>query len=1099
MTYAPPASDSPLAQARRIDRFCDDFEAAWAAGQRPRLEAFLERIGDSGRPQLLRELLAIEIHYRRRLGESPTAREFSERFAQWMTAELHEAVDDSLAAPSEKSPSLLAEKNEETSIVLPTQVPPKSSRYSIVKMHAKGGMGEVWLADDLEIGRRVAYKRVRAGGEQIQQRFFAEAQITGQLEHPGIVPVHELGRDEQGKPFYVMRLVQGRTLKHAIADAHAEMTRDPKSRELCWLKLLEMFLTLCRTVAYAHHRGVIHRDIKPDNIMIGAFGETLVVDWGLAKVLDSPDLSASRCVSVLRPQGPDSTATQDGNVLGSPQYMSPEMAEGRIAEEDVRTDIYLLGATLYQLLTNRPPRQGSSREEILNLAKTAKPAPPRSVNPNVPKALEAICIKAMAHGKQERYESAQAVANEIEQFLAGEPVLAHRESWTDKLGRWLRRHRQRLVRMSLAALLLVTTVGALLGWWTAQRALSRSNLVAQATADKQEFRRLAEQLHYALADTTPLDQRLSLVDPQAAGKLWTDIQRITERWQPGFANFPLEGDRENLRRELVELTLWRVQQEIAGPVDTSRAKQLSLDLDGILPFATPSVSLHALRARCYVLAGESTLASQALAPSKLIKPVAFDHFLAGEWLRAASLNPTGDDGSSQSTDTRPDRDALLKAIAEYQRCVELESDHFWAHLQKGRCYLLCDEPELALVELNAAVAVRRQSPWAWTILGFAQSIAPLSNPKAAKDNFDTALRLDPDFAQAQLYRGLLRLQQKQPDQAKSDLSMVSRAHPENLQARYFLALAEHDTANFAAALKLCDEILGPRPDLRAPRLLRVQVALALGNGEQARTDLNLWLSLFDKKLDPASPRSAAVRCKLWRRLGERSPTSVRKLAWQLALADGRAAIAGGFKSASTHGDLAAILYRHEKLDEAIEQFGLGLACQATPAELAVLHLNRGGALVARQDALIKLKRLGRQDFALAKEDFEIAAQLSGDDIKSQAIRAEAHAMLGYIAARQSAPEEAYRQSALAVAQIRSTSHWTIWSNLACVYNAVADGNSAGDRAMQDAAMMMLANAMSQATRAGRADVAATTILADDALKSLQPRADFQKLIQTPRP
>ena len=143
MTYAPPASDSPLAQARRIDRFCDDFEGAWAAGQRPPLEAFLERIGDSGRPQLLRELLAIEIHYRRRLGESPTAREFSERFAQWMTAELHEAVDDSLAAPSEKLPSLLAEKNEGTSIVLPTQVPPKSSRYQIVKMHAKGGMGEV--------------------------------------------------------------------------------------------------------------------------------------------------------------------------------------------------------------------------------------------------------------------------------------------------------------------------------------------------------------------------------------------------------------------------------------------------------------------------------------------------------------------------------------------------------------------------------------------------------------------------------------------------------------------------------------------------------------------------------------------------------------------------------------------------------------------------------------------------------------------------------------------------------------------------------------------------------------------------------------------
>jgi hypothetical protein len=183
------------------------------------------------------------------------------------------------------------------------------------------------------------------------------------------------------------------------------------------------------------------------------------------------------------------------------------------------------------------------------------------------------------------------------------------------------------------------------------------------------------------------------------------------------------------------------------------------------------------------------------------------------------------------------------------------------------------------------------------------------------------------------------------------------------------------------------------------------------------------------------------------------------------------------------------------LDEAIDHYGKGLACPGAPAELAMLRLLRGGALVARKEG----KQPGPQDFVLAKEDFTIAAQHPGNDVKSQAIRAEAHAMLGYIAARESSPELANRETALAVAQIRSTSHWTIWSNLACVYNAIADGKGSGDSAMQDAAMMMLTNAMSQAARAGRADEAAKVILRENALESLKKHPDFKNLVPTPRP
>jgi serine/threonine-protein kinase len=217
--------------------------------------------------------------------------------------------------------------------------PPASSRFCILRPHAKGGLGQISVALDSELNREVALKELRperADDPDSRTRFLLEAEITGRLEHPGVVPVYGLGSDAQGRPFYAMRFVKGQSLKEAIEHFHeAENSdgRDPRQENLALRQLLNRFVAVCNVMAYAHSRGVIHRDLKPANILLGPYGETLVVDWGLAKVVGRGE-SAARAGAVeftLQPaSGSGSSETLSGTALGTPAYMSPEQAEGRL-------------------------------------------------------------------------------------------------------------------------------------------------------------------------------------------------------------------------------------------------------------------------------------------------------------------------------------------------------------------------------------------------------------------------------------------------------------------------------------------------------------------------------------------------------------------------------------------------------------------------------------------------------------------------------------------------------------------------------------------------------------------------------------------------
>lgn len=308
-----------------------------------------------------------------------------------------------------------------------TEIPDLSgTRYRLLERVARGGMGVVYAAEDERLQRRVALKvldMASADGD-LANRLIREAQVLARLEHPGIVPVHDVGTLSDGRVFYTMKFVQGQRL-----DQYIEAVSSVTER-------LRLFLRICDAVAFAHAQGVLHRDLKPDNIMVGSFGEVLVMDWGLAKLLRD---DAGRRSQIVNPDAtifekPDKAGdlienvqtivTGHGTVMGTPGYMSPEQARGDVEHLDARSDIFSLGALLRFLLT----RNSDSANKV-------------SEKQHLNKALDAICFKAAASDPEGRYPSVSELALDVSRYLDGLAVAAHRESLFEKLGRFYRRYR----------------------------------------------------------------------------------------------------------------------------------------------------------------------------------------------------------------------------------------------------------------------------------------------------------------------------------------------------------------------------------------------------------------------------------------------------------------------------------------------------------------------------------------------------------------------------------------------------------------------------------------------------------------------------------
>ena len=341
----------------------------------------------------------------------------------------------------------------------------RGKRFRIVRRHARGGLGEVSVAIDEELQREVALKEIRsrfADDDAARSRFVQEARVTGRLEHPGIVPVYGLGCDSNGRPFYAMQFIRGESLRQTIVRYHRQSDLPAERRRMQLRKLLSHFVDVCHTMAYVHSRGVLHRDLKPSNVMLGKFDETLVVDWGLAKVVGRPDEPGASDEPTLRVDD-ETPQTRLGSAVGTPAYMSPEQAAGRVDELGPASDIYSLGAILYTILTGRPPYETSDADLLARVQACDFPSP-RHVNRRVPRPLEAVCLRAMASDPNSRYASTRALADDIERWLADEPIAAYRESSLERSWRWLRRHRAATVAAGLAlcAVALVSSIAALI-------------------------------------------------------------------------------------------------------------------------------------------------------------------------------------------------------------------------------------------------------------------------------------------------------------------------------------------------------------------------------------------------------------------------------------------------------------------------------------------------------------------------------------------------------------------------------------------------------------------------------------------------------------
>lgn len=409
----------------------------------------------------------------------------------------------------------------------------RGERYTVGSLIAQGGMGAVLAAQDVKLQRRVALKRLRSGKQASREsllRLVQEARVLGQLEHPNIVPIHDLDVREDGELFYTMKFVRGVTLHQVLAKIKAGDA--PTVAKYPLAQLLTIFQKVCDAVSFAHSRGVLHRDLKPANIMLGDFGEVLVMDWGLAKILTPEGPPQNVLEALHEAEAPASEAgfrTLEGRVMGTPNFMAPEQADGRIEEIDFRTDVFALGGILYHILTLSPPVSGASAAEVLEKIKQGAIPPPSTYNQaaarkeagrevsdtdrvallhcpdrKVPEALSAVAMKALAREPSQRYQTVAELQRDVAAYQGGFATSAE-EAGTWKLLTLAIKRRKTEFSLIAASLLIILAVAA--GFlWKVTRTLGELRKAAplfyaeaQSLVDERGFNQALDRIDYALS------------------------------------------------------------------------------------------------------------------------------------------------------------------------------------------------------------------------------------------------------------------------------------------------------------------------------------------------------------------------------------------------------------------------------------------------------------------------------------------------------------------------------------------------------------------------------------------------------------------------
>ncbi|MFI5459465.1 MAG: protein kinase [Isosphaerales bacterium] len=488
--------------ARRIHEVCRRFEAGWREGRQPRIQDYLIDVSHESRPALRAELEALERELRRsdetvarpesgpRTAPEPQAAPNPATIAETPTiapgslpttpilgaapSSVHEEATvppgNTPGSPHDQPTALVLEPGVSTAAdaTSPTRIR-YFGDYEIVREIARGGMGVVFQARQLSLNRLVALKMILAGqlaDDADVRRFHIEAEAAANLDHPGIVPIFEVGQHE-GQHYFSMAFIEGQSLSQRLAGGPLP------SREAA-----ELIGRVADAIEYAHQRGVIHRDLKPANILLDQNGNPRITDFGLAKKVKG-----------------DSGLTGSGQIMGTPSYMPPEQAGGKRGAVGPPADVYALGATLYALLTGRPPFQAASVMDTVIQVISDEPVPPQRLNASVPRDLETICLKCLEKDQARRYASAAALGEDLRRFLAGEPIAARPVSRVERAWRWSLRNRLAAAMLSMVVVLTVTgtlTITSL--WLRAER--SRRQAVAagrEAVAASQRAERSREE------------------------------------------------------------------------------------------------------------------------------------------------------------------------------------------------------------------------------------------------------------------------------------------------------------------------------------------------------------------------------------------------------------------------------------------------------------------------------------------------------------------------------------------------------------------------------------------------------------------------------
>jgi Tfp pilus assembly protein PilF len=919
-----PGPEGPGRRQALLDLLLADLENRFESQQPVRVESYLERFEELHQDRAgLLDLLVREYQLRRRRQPELPFQEYVQRFGQ-LAEDLQERLSNlpTIEQPAVSAGLTVAPSLPQSAPLTPGSQsgepapPPSLPGFKIERELGRGGMGVVYLARQVRLNRVVALKMILAGshaGAEERLRFLAEAEVIAAIEHPGIVRLYEFGTHE-GSPWFALEYCPGGTLHRKLAGTPLPVRESASLVE-----------RIARGVQAAHDKKIIHRDLKPGNILLDAQNQPRVTDFGLARRVEG-----------------DSGLTQTGAVMGTPSYMPPEQAQGR-KDLGPATDVYALGAILYECLTGRPPFKASTTYETISQVIENEPPPPHSLSPAVPRDIETICLKCLQKEAPRRYASAAELADDLGRYLAGEPIKARPIGSVERAVKWVRR------RPGLAALaaggvlaLLGTSLGGLFfGLYQEQQAA----LVRKQSNTREEIDRLRlesqertvtgrlalERNDQDKAETQfaegqrALDQALALVGQ--AGPEEELRARIEEQAQA------LEHNRAELvRRRQMQPRIARLRQQRnevlfseINPAQTDRAANrakvrrlaaAALAEFGVRAEQPPADSVQALQSEGKRLASDQE--------RKQVAGWCYEVLLA--WADAAALKEKGNSEESA-------REALhlLDVAAAVARAYSLAVPRAY-HLRRARYLEQSGDKKSAKGEQKAAAAQR---------------------PSTALDHFLAALE---------------SYKQGKAALAFSACSLALREDPNHFWAQYLQALCQMRLRRWVEARASLTVCLGQRPEFFWARLMRGAVhaewAAQLEQAhlaDEAKSEFALAEADFALGVRQAREDQSGDALAAYVALTNRSVLRARQKRWREAADDLKSAIALRPKDVQAHVSLAEVYRLTEESKKAVEELGRAVGCRPEDGSLyhrrARLHLQRGDKAAARRDLEAAIERL----------------------------------------------------------------------------------------------------------------------------------------------